>query len=128
MWRLTVEQISAFVQVYLKVGHFDVELKVFFHWIDVIEDVVDNPENKENLFEILPLCLYEIPWYDSLHVWVINDSLHGVGFPTRGLAVRKDGSVISGEHICKAQLQDNCSARYFDLDDKPLTMLLAVES
>ena len=94
----------------------------------MIEDVVDNPENNFFFLKFYPFCLYEIPWYDSLHVWVINDSLHGVGFPTRGLAVCKDGSVISGEHICKAQLQDNCSARYFDLDDKPLTMLLAVES
>ena len=83
MWRLTVEQISAFVQVDFKVGHFDVELKVFFHWIDVIEDVVDNPGD------------------DALHGWVIDDALHCMGLARWSLPVSKYGSVVATQDICE---------------------------
>ena len=42
-----------FVQVDLKVGHLDVELKVLFHWIDMIEDVVDNPAKYEDETKVI---------------------------------------------------------------------------
>ena len=42
--QLTVKQVSAFVQVYLKVGALDVELEVLLHRVDVVEDVLDDPE------------------------------------------------------------------------------------
>ena len=41
---LTVKQISALVQIYLEIGTLDVKLKVLFHRIDVVEDVIDDPE------------------------------------------------------------------------------------
>ena len=47
----------------------------------MIEDVVDNPgenEDKDDEF-IISMTLY-IPGYDTLHIWVVNNSLHGVGF------------------------------------------------
>ena len=39
------------------------ELEVLFHGVNMIEDVVDNPGD------------------DALHGGVVDDSLHGVGFP-----------------------------------------------
>ena len=59
---LTIEQISNFVEIDLKVGNFNVELQVLLHGINMIEDVVDNPGD------------------DALHGGVVDDTLHGMGF------------------------------------------------
>ena len=59
---LTIEQISNFVEIDLKVGNFNVELQVLLHGINMIEDVVDNPGD------------------DALHGGVVDDALHGMGF------------------------------------------------
>ena len=40
---LTVKQIPALVQINLEIGTLDVKLKVLFHRIDVVEDVIDDP-------------------------------------------------------------------------------------
>ena len=60
---LTIEQISNFVEIDLKVGNFYVEFQVLLHGVNMIEDVVDNPGD------------------DALHGGVVDDSLHGVGLP-----------------------------------------------
>ena len=78
---LTIQQIPALVQIDFKVRDLDVELEVFFHGIDVIEDVIDNPRD------------------DTLHGGIIYHSLHGVGLPRRCLTVCKDGSIITTQHI-----------------------------
>ena len=40
--KLTIEQISDFVQIDFEVGDLDVELEVLVHRVDVVEDVVDD--------------------------------------------------------------------------------------
>ena len=60
---LTIQQIPAFIQIDFKIGDLDMKLKIFFHGIDVIEDVIDNPGD------------------DPLHGGVIDNSFHGVGLP-----------------------------------------------
>lgn len=58
------------------------ELQVLFHAVDVVEDVVDDARN------------------NSLFARVADDSLHGVRLAGRRLTVRKDGSVVTTQHIC----------------------------
>lgn len=58
------------------------ELQVLFHAVDVVEDVVDDAGN------------------DSLFARVANDSLHGVRLARRRLPIRKDGSIVTTQHIC----------------------------
>ena len=80
---LTIKQISNFIQVDFKVGNFDVELQVFLHGVDVVENIIDNSGD------------------DSLHGRVIDDSLHGVGLARGGLSISKYGSVVTTQNICK---------------------------
>ena len=40
-----VKQISNFVQINFIIGDFDVKLKIYFHTVNMIEDVVHNPRN-----------------------------------------------------------------------------------
>ena len=74
---LTIQKIPAFVEVNLKVGALDVELKVFLHAVDVVEDILNDP------------------WNDSLKSRVIDDTLHCVSFSTGGLAVGEYSSVVT---------------------------------
>jgi hypothetical protein len=53
-----------------------VELKILFHGVDVVEDVIDNPGD------------------DALHGGVVDDALHGVGLSRGCLSIGKDGSII----------------------------------
>jgi hypothetical protein len=43
--KLTIKKIPDFVEINFEVGHLDVELEVFVHGVDVVEDIVDNPRN-----------------------------------------------------------------------------------
>ena len=43
---LTIKEVPAFVKVDLKVGNLYMELKVFLHGIDVVENIIDNPEQE----------------------------------------------------------------------------------
>ena len=53
------------------------ELKVFLHAVDVVEDILNDP------------------WNDSLKSRVIDDTLHCVSFSTGGLAVGEYSSVVT---------------------------------
>lgn len=57
------------------------ELEVLFHAVNVVENVVDDSRN------------------DALKVRITNDSFHGVGLARGGLAIGKNGSIVSHEHI-----------------------------
>ena len=57
------------------------ELEILLHRVDVVEDIVHNPGD------------------NSLLVGVVNDTLHGVGFTARSLAVGKYSSVVSTQNI-----------------------------
>lgn len=52
------------------------ELKVLFHGVDVVKDIIDNPGD------------------DALHLGVVDDALHGVGLARGCLSISKDGSII----------------------------------
>ena len=62
---------------------------------------------------------YILPGYDALHIWVVNNSLHGVRFSTWCLAIRKDCSIISGEHIWENQINQHLleSVRWATFDN-----------
>jgi hypothetical protein len=78
---LTVQQISNLVEINFKVGHFDVELQILLHGINMVENVVDNPG------------------YNALHGGIIDDPLHGVGLAAGRLAIGENCSVIATQHI-----------------------------
>ena len=58
------------------------ELQILFHRINMVEDVIDNS------------------WNNSLHSWVIDDTLHGVSLTRRRLSISKYGSIVSTKNIC----------------------------
>ena len=57
------------------------ELEIFLHGVDVVEDIVDDPGD------------------DPLHARVVDHPLHGVGLPAGRLTVCKYCSIIPVENI-----------------------------
>ena len=82
------------------------ELKVFFHGIDVIEDIINNPRN------------------NALHGGIIDNSLHGMGLPRRCLSICKDSSIIAAQDILKSKINFHYGLKKY----QPFTMFLAVAS
>ena len=86
------------------------ELKVFLHGVDVVENIIDNSGD------------------DSLHGWVVDDTLHGVGLARGGLSISKYGSIVTTQNICKHK-KINISQAPLHLENAvPLTIFLAVAS
>ena len=67
---------------------------------------------------------HQKPGNDSLKPWIIDDTLHGVGFSTGSLSVSKDGSIVARQHICKYKYV----TLLLKYTDKPFTIFLAVAS
>ena len=57
---LTIQEVSTFVQIDLEIGTLDVELKVLLHWIYVVEDVINDPE--EEIYQGLQTLLILRTW------------------------------------------------------------------
>ena len=49
--------------------------------------------------------MFHQPGDNSLKPGIIDDTLHGVGFPTGGLTICKDGSIVAREDICKQRIR-----------------------
>lgn len=61
--------------------HLNLELYVFIHRINMIENIINDS------------------WNNSLHFWIAKNSLHCVCFTRRSLSVSKYGSIVSFEHV-----------------------------
>ena len=57
------------------------ELEIFLHGVDVVEDIVDDSGN------------------NALHAGVVDDPLHGVSLPAGSLTVRKYCSIVPVQNI-----------------------------
>lgn len=85
--RLTIKEVSNFVQIDFKIGNFNVKLDVLVHRVDVVEDVVHDSR------------------YDAHVLAIVEHTLHRVRLARRRLAVGEDGAVVAAEHILDDRLR-----------------------